>query len=82
MFTYDGVGRSWPRRTASRRARPTAVWSSCRASRPGCARRRPAGAYSAEEADTLGTQAQQQAEAIAGQLTQAAAKLNIELEEG
>ena len=38
--------------------------------------------YSAEEADTLGSQAQEQAEAIAGQITQAAAKLNIELEEG
>jgi Imelysin len=38
--------------------------------------------YTAEEADTLGSQAQDQAEAIAGQITQAAAKLNIELEEG
>ena len=38
--------------------------------------------YSAEEADTLGSRAQEQAEAIAGQITQAAAKLNIELEEG
>ncbi len=38
--------------------------------------------YTAEEADTLGSQAQEQAEAIAGQITQAAAKLNIELEEG
>ena len=38
--------------------------------------------YSAEEADTLGSQAQEQAEAIAGQITQAAAKLNVELEEG
>jgi hypothetical protein len=38
--------------------------------------------YNAEEADTLGSQAQEQAEAIAGQITQAAAKLNIELEEG
>jgi hypothetical protein len=35
--------------------------------------------YSAEEADTLGSQAQERAEAIAGQITQAAAKLNIEL---
>jgi hypothetical protein len=38
--------------------------------------------YSAEEADTLGSRAQEQAEAIAGQITQAAAKLNVELEEG
>jgi hypothetical protein len=38
--------------------------------------------YTAEEADTLGSQAQERAEAIAGQITQAAAKLNIELEEG
>jgi hypothetical protein len=38
--------------------------------------------YTAEEADTLGSQAQEQAEAIAGQITQAAAKLDIELEEG
>ncbi len=38
--------------------------------------------YSAEEADTLGSQAQERAEAIAGQITQAAAQLDIELEEG
>jgi hypothetical protein len=38
--------------------------------------------YSAEEADTLGSQAQERAEAIAGQITQAAAKLNIEIDEG
>jgi imelysin len=37
--------------------------------------------YTAEEADTLGSQAQERAEAIAGQITQAAAKLDIELEE-
>ena len=38
--------------------------------------------YTAEEADTLGARAQDQAEAIAGQITQAAAKLNIEIQEG
>ena len=38
--------------------------------------------YTAEEADTLGSQAQERAEAIAGQITQAAAKLNIQIEEG
>ena len=38
--------------------------------------------YTAEEADTLGSQAQERAEAIAGQITQAAAKLDIEIEEG
>jgi hypothetical protein len=37
--------------------------------------------YTAEEADLLGARAQEQAEAIAGQVTQAAAKLNIELQE-
>jgi hypothetical protein len=37
--------------------------------------------YTAEEADTLGSQAQERAEAIAGQITQAAAKLDIELED-
>jgi hypothetical protein len=37
--------------------------------------------YTAEEAETLGSQAQERAEAIAGQITQAAAKLNIEIEE-
>ena len=36
----------------------------------------------AEEADTLGSQAQERAEAIAGQITQAAAKLKIEIEAG
>jgi hypothetical protein len=38
--------------------------------------------YTAEEADILGARAQEQAEAIAGQITQAAAKLNIEVQEG
>ena len=38
--------------------------------------------FTAEEADTLGSQAQERAEAIAGQITQAAAQLDIELETG
>jgi hypothetical protein len=38
--------------------------------------------YTAEEADVLGARAQEQAEAIAGQITHAAAKLNIEIQEG
>lgn len=38
--------------------------------------------YTAEEADLLGARAQEQAEAIAGQITQAAARLNIEIQEG
>ena len=33
--------------------------------------------FTAEEADTLGSQAQERAEAIAGQITQAAAKLGL-----
>jgi hypothetical protein len=37
--------------------------------------------YTGEEADTLGSQAQERAEAIAGQITQAAAKLDITLED-
>jgi hypothetical protein len=36
--------------------------------------------FSAEEADTLGSEAQRQAEAIAGQVTQAAKRLGIELQ--
>ena len=36
--------------------------------------------FTAEDADTLGNEAQDQAEAIAGQITQAAKQLNIELE--
>ncbi|MFI5025228.1 MAG: imelysin family protein [Solirubrobacterales bacterium] len=36
--------------------------------------------YTAEEADTLGSEAQRQAEAIAGQVTQAANRLGIELQ--
>jgi Imelysin len=36
--------------------------------------------YDAEEADTLGSEAQRQAEAIAGQVTQAAQRLGIELQ--
>ena len=38
--------------------------------------------FTAEEADTLGSEAQRQAEAIAGQVTQAANRLGIELQEG
>jgi hypothetical protein len=38
--------------------------------------------YTAEEAEVLGARAQEQAEAIAGQITQSAAKLNIEIQEG
>jgi hypothetical protein len=37
--------------------------------------------FDAEDAETLGTQAQDQAEAIAGQVSQAAGKLNIPLAE-
>ena len=37
--------------------------------------------YTAEEADTLGSEAQRQAEAIAGQVTQAAQRLGIELQD-
>jgi hypothetical protein len=37
--------------------------------------------YSAEEADTLGAEAQRQAEAIAGQVTQSAERLGVELQE-
>ena len=37
--------------------------------------------FTAEEADTLGAEAQRQAEAIAGQVTQAAQQLSIELQE-
>jgi hypothetical protein len=49
----------------------------------GLERKEAAGrSYTAEEAETLGSQAQERAEAIAGQITQAAAKLNIEIEEG
>ncbi len=36
--------------------------------------------FDAEQADTLGAEAQQRAEAIAGQVSQAAAQLGIELE--
>ena len=38
-------------------------------------------AFSAEEADTLGTEAQARAEAIAGQISQAAAQLGITIEQ-
>ena len=38
--------------------------------------------FSAKQADALGAQAQAQAEAIAGQVTQAASRLGIELQEG
>jgi small-conductance mechanosensitive channel len=38
--------------------------------------------FTAQQADALGAQAQAQAEAIAGQVTQAAKQLEIELQEG
>jgi len=38
--------------------------------------------FTAKQADALGAQAQAQAEAIAGQVTQAAKQLNVELQEG
>jgi hypothetical protein len=38
--------------------------------------------FTGEEADTLGAEAQRQAEAIAGQVTQAAQRLGVELQEG
>ena len=36
--------------------------------------------FTAEQADTFGSEAQARAEAIAGQVSQAAAKLNVEVE--
>ncbi|MEA2348170.1 MAG: hypothetical protein QOG62_1957, partial [Thermoleophilaceae bacterium] len=38
--------------------------------------------FTAEQADTLGAEAQERAEAIAGQVSQAAEKLNIQIQEG
>ena len=38
--------------------------------------------FDAKQADALGAQAQAQAEAIAGQVTQAAQQLGVELQEG
>ena len=75
--------RWWPRPTASRPSRPRRALASCTPSPPACCDKEEGGRkYTAEEADTLGSQAQERAEAIAGQITQAAAKLNIEIEEG
>jgi hypothetical protein len=37
--------------------------------------------FTAEDADTLGAEAQAQAEAIAGQISQAAARANVEIQE-
>ncbi len=59
------------------------AWASCRDFAADLRAREAAGRqYTAEEADVLGARAQEQAEAIAGQITQAAAKLNIEVQEG
>ena len=38
--------------------------------------------FTAEQADTFGAEAQAQAEAIAGQVTQSAERLNVQLQEG
>ena len=73
-------GRGRPPAGAPDRARAS---PRCTTSRPACATVRPPGASTRPRRPTsLGARAQEQAEAIAGQITQAAAKLNIEIQEG
>ena len=68
-------------RLRSRHARPAASSRTSSRSPPGCATRRPSGRrFTAREADTLGSEAQDRAEAIAGQVSQAAGRLGITLE--
>ena len=72
IATRRRAGRAPDRRRAARPARLR---------RSGSSARRPAAASSTpQDADALGTEAQGRAEAIAGQISQAAGKLGIELE--
>ena len=81
VLIYDNVQPSSRRSTASRPARP-GPRSSCTSS-PQRLREQEAGGkkFTAQDADTLGGEAQDQAEAIAGQVTQAAGQLGIKLED-
>ena len=81
-FTYDGVRPMIASADAAQAEQTQASLEELRSFAAGLPREEQGRRYTAEEADALGSQAQQQAEAIAGQITQAAAKLNIELEEG
>ena len=77
-LVYDRSSRGSPRSTPPRRAQTKATSTSCARSPTACAtRRRTASKFTAEDADTLGTEAQTQAEAIAGQVSQAAGQLDI-----
>ena len=84
VLVYDNVEPSIAEgRRASRPARPG---PRCRSlhelRRATCAsRRRAARSSPPQDADTLGGEAQDQAEAIAGQISQAAGQLNIKLED-
>jgi hypothetical protein len=83
VLTYDGV-EPVVRKADAQQARQTG--ESLKALHDMAAdlrdRERAGRRFTPEEADTLGGRAQDQAEAIAGQITQAAAKLNIKIEEG
>jgi hypothetical protein len=83
VLTYDGI-EPVVRKADAQQARQTG--ESLRALHEMAAdlrdRERAGRKFTPEEADTLGARAQDQAEAIAGQITQAAAKLNIKIEEG
>jgi uncharacterized protein (UPF0335 family) len=81
VLVYDNVQPSIARADAAQ-ARQTA--SALRSLRAYATRlrdqERDGKRFDAQDADTLGTEAQNQAEAIAGQVSQAASRLNIELE--
>jgi molybdopterin converting factor small subunit len=83
VLTYDGI-EPVVRKADAQQARQTG--ESLRALHEMAAdlrdRERAGRKFTPEEAETLGARAQDQAEAIAGQITQAAAKLNIKIEEG
>ena len=82
VLVYDSVEPRSPRPTPTAgAARPATTCAACTASPRGCAREEAGGKkFTAADADTLGTEAQDRAEAIAGQISQAAGQLGIELE--
>ena len=81
-LVYDNVQPRSPRSTRSRRSQTGASLQRLQrfAAAPARARRPAASSSPPSDADTLGGEAQDRAEAIAGQITQAAGQLGIELE--
>ncbi len=82
VFTYDEVGPTIAEQAPEQASQTEQALDDLLAYVEEVRDREQAGReYTAEEADTLGSEAQRRAEAIAGQVTQAAQRLGIELQE-